>query len=159
MGYDFETDIKYNYENNISLSIELDKTCFSKEEYITGYLLLQLNNGLQTTLTEPIETFNIDEYHHYSYYLEIDDKDTEEHYSLVSTKMKFPNFQDANLMEKVKIPFKIQVPIKAFPTCIFSQSAYVRHYLSVDFPSIHAKKTVIIVIKKIFFLMAKMNYY
>ena len=147
MGYDFESERFANYENNISLAVELDKTCFSKEEYIEGNLNLKLKNGLQTSLEEPIAIFSLDEYHHYYYNINMEDKGEEEHYSLFSTKIRFPNFQGANIMKKLKIPFRIQVPASAYPTCIFSKSSYVHHYLSVEFPSIAAKKTVVIVVK------------
>ena len=66
---------------------------------------------------------------------------------LFNQKVTFPNFEGSNLMNEVKIPFQLQVPQKAYPTCIFSQSDFVRHYLTVEFPSIEAKRTVIIVIK------------
>ena len=59
----------------------------------------------------------------------------------------FPNFEGSNLLNKIKIPFQIQVPSKAYPTCNFSLSNYVHHFLIVDFPSIEAKRTVGFVIK------------
>ena len=61
--------------------------------------------------------------------------------------MSFPNFEGSNLMNKIKIPFQLQVPNKSYPTCNFSQADYVHHYLSVEFPSIEAKRTVAFVVK------------
>ena len=91
----------------------------------------------------------IREYHHYNYCTGVDN-DTECESYLLLTKMKsFPNFEGSNLLNKIKIPFQIQVPSKAYPTCNFSLSNYVHHFLIVDFPSIEAKRTVGFVIKNI----------
>ena len=147
MGSSISSDKRFNYQNRISLNVELDKTCFVKGEYITGYLVIKLIDGLQTNLQEPNATFQIREYHHYNYCTGVDN-DTECESYLLLTKMKsFPNFEGSNLLNKIKIPFQIQVPSKAYPTCNFSLSNYVHHFLIVDFPSIEAKRTVGFVIK------------
>lgn len=147
MGYDFESDKNFNYEKKISMSIELEKTCFSKEEYITGFIVLKQKEGIQEYLSEPNAYIKLDEYHHYYLNVGYNDVEAEENYSLVSMEMKFPNFEGSDLSKKIKIPFKVQVPKKAYPTVIFNKSAYVRHYFSIEFPSINAKKTEVIVIK------------
>jgi hypothetical protein len=61
--------------------------------------------------------------------------------------MNFSNFYNANIMTTVNIPFQIQIPMTCYPSCIFDSLTYVKHYLAIDFPSIRAKKTEIIVIK------------
>jgi len=147
MGNNITTDRRFNYQNKISLDVELDKTCFVKGEYITGYLNIKLIDGLQTNLTDPNAVFQIREYHHYNYCTGVDTDEEIENYLLLTKTKSFPNFEGSNLMNKLKIPFQIQVPSKAYPTCNFSLSNYVHHFLSVDFPSIEAKKTVGFVIK------------
>ena len=67
MGNDFNSDKRFNYVNKVAMEIGLDKICFGKDEYITGYLALKLRDGLQTILLEPSATFQIKEYHHYNY--------------------------------------------------------------------------------------------
>jgi len=147
MGYDFESDKKFNYEKKISMSIELEKTCFSKEEYITGFIILKQKDGIQEYLSDPNCIIKLDEYHHYYLNVGYNDAEAVEHYSLISKEMKFPNFEGSDLTKRLKIPFRIQVPKTAYPTVIFNKSAYVRHYFSIEFPSINAKKTEVIVIK------------
>ena len=54
MGYDFESDKNYNYEKNISMSFDLDKTCYSKGEIIRGNIILLPKEGIiQTRLINP----------------------------------------------------------------------------------------------------------
>jgi hypothetical protein len=43
--------------------------------------------------------------------------------------------------------FQAMIPEIAYPSCIFNSCTYVKHYLTCDFPSIEAKKTIVIVIK------------
>ena len=57
------------------------------------------------------------------------------------------NFQNANVSTVLKIPFTVQIPLRIYPSCLFGSNTFVKHYLCVDFPSIGAKKTSIIVIK------------
>ena len=44
-GYDFENDKNFNYENSISMRIELGKTCFSPGEYVKGGIILKPKPG------------------------------------------------------------------------------------------------------------------
>ena len=45
LGYDFELDKEYNFENSISMSIELGKTCFSPGELVKGGIILKPKSG------------------------------------------------------------------------------------------------------------------
>ncbi len=158
MGSDFESDKKYNFEKNISMLFEINKTCYSKGEMIIGNIVLTPKDGLvQTQLINPYAKMTLKEQHYYDYYEYYYDnnKNTtnterrvdEENITLFSIHMDFSNFNGANILTGVQIPFQIQVPIMSYPSCFFESSAYVRHFLTCDFPTIEARKSVEIIIK------------
>ena len=158
MGYDFETDKEFNIEKNVSMTLELNKTCFSKGEYVYGSIILRPKEGLQQTLlTSPYATLYLTEYFYYKYTESQYDpahknnryvtKVAEENIPLLTLPLNFSNFQNANIMTTITIPFQVQIPLNCYPSCIFDSTSYVKHYLSIDFPSIQAKKTAIIIIK------------
>ncbi len=158
MGYDFETDKTYNFEKDVSMTIETEKTCYFPGEFVNGKIILKPKEGISNTLLSyPNATFYLMETFHYTYteneYVarkgrkEFVTKTAEENMTLLTLPMNFMNFQNANIMNTVIIPFQIQLPMIIYPSLIFSSSEYVKHYLSIDFPSIFAKKTVILIIK------------
>ena len=158
MGYDFEADKTYNFERDISMTIELKKTCYSPGEYLEGTIILRAKQGIQNSLlTSPFATLHFTEYFYYTYTEDVYNPNTqrsefvsrvaEENNPLLIIPLNFSNFQNANVMNTVSIPFQMQIPINIYPTCIFGSSEYVKHYLAIDFPSIYAKKTVVVVIK------------
>ena len=158
MGYDFESDKKYNIENNVSMTIELNKTCYSGGEFVNGSIILRPKEGLQQTLlSSTYATLYLNENFFYTYTedefvpsknrKEFVTKEAEEDINLLTIPLNFSNFQNANIMSTVTIPFQFQLPLTIYPSLIFSSNSYVKHYLCIDFPSIRAKKTVIIIIK------------
>ena len=158
MGYDFETDKKYNFENNVSMIFELNKTCFSKGEIITGNIILSAKEGLiQTQLLNPYAVMTLEEKHYYEYkeyYYDNSRKTTSsknkeeiENKTILSIPMDFSNFNGANILTGIQIPFQLKVPETAYPSCFFESTAYVKHFLILDFHSIQARKTNIIIIK------------
>ena len=147
MGYDFEADKTYNFESDISMTVELKRTCYSPGEYVDGTIILRTKQGIQNTfLTSPFATLYFTEYFHYTYTEDVYNprlqrnefvsRVAEENNPLLTIPLNFSNFQNANLMNTVSIPFQFQIPINIYPTCIFSTSEYVKHYLAIDFPSI-----------------------
>ena len=158
MGYDFESDKKYNIEKYVSMTIQLNKTCFSQGEYVQGTIILKPKEGIQQPLLQnPNATLYLSEYFRYNYLEEEWDpvqkrnrsvsKVAEEDIPLLNLPLNFQNFYNANIMNTVNIPFQFQIPLTCYPSCIFDSSTYVKHYLAIDFPSIKAKKTEVIIIK------------
>ena len=158
MGYDFESDKKYNIEKFVSMTIQLNKTCYSPGEYVNGTIILKPKEGLQQPLLQDTNaTLYLTEFFYYRYFESQYDpvkkrnesvaKEAEESIPLLTLPMNFSNFYNANIMTTVNIPFQIQIPMNCYPSCIFDSTTYVKHYLAIDFPSILAKKTEIIVIK------------
>ena len=159
MGYDFETDKKYNSEKNVSMTIELNKTCFSKGEFIIGKIILKPKDGLltQTQLINPYGLLSLNEKHYYEYYESYYDESKKAHnlrkreeienVPLLSVQLDFSNFSGANILVGIQIPFQIKVPETAYPSCVFENNEYVKHFLTIEIPSIEAKKTEVIIIK------------
>ena len=152
MGNDFNNNKKYNSENYVSLSINTNKKCYSQGEYINGTLFLKGKPGLiQTQLIDPLAMATLTEIQHYEYEEEVSDDDRREmdetdEKIIFQLRLDFQNYRGANLMNGVQIPFSVQIT-NCYPTCFFDSKAFVRHYLTIEFPSIQAKKTIFIVIK------------
>ena len=158
MGYDFESDKEYNIDRYVSMTIELNKTCYSKGEFVEGTIILKPKEGLQDPiLSSPFATLYLTEYFYYTYTeneynhaknrSEFVTKKAEENIPLLTMPLNFSNFQNANIMNTIKIPFQVQIPLNSYPSLIFDSTSYVKHYLCIEFPSIQAKKTVVIIIK------------
>jgi hypothetical protein len=158
MGYDFESDKAYNVENTVSMTVETQKTCYFPGEFVTGNIILRPKEGISNPLlSNPYANLILTETFHYTYCedvynphkgkKEFTTMTAEESMTLLQMPLNFTNFLNANIMQTVVIPFQVQLPMQIYPSVIFSSDAYVKHHLSIDFPSIQAKKTVIIVIK------------
>ena len=158
MGVDFEADKQYNYENTVSMELEFEKTCFSPGEYVNGSIHLRPKPGnTNSFLDNPQASLYITEYAYYTYSVnEVDPRTNQTHYvskvaeeniPVLNIPLNFSNFQNANINNGLKLPFTFQVPLRIYPSCMFNSSTFIKHYLCVEFPSIQAKKTTIIVIK------------
>ena len=158
MGYDFESDQNYNFENTISMTLNIGKTCFLPGETINGTITLRPKQGnTQQFLTQPLAHLYLSEYACYTYTVEQRDPRTnlptfvskvaEEDIPILDLPLDFSAFQNQNINNTLNIPFTIHIPYKIYPSCMISSNAYIKHYLCIDFPSIGAKKTLIIVIK------------
>lgn len=154
MGTDFNNNKKYNSERYVSLSMNLNKMCFSQGEYIQGTLFLQGKPDLiQKELIDPTAIATLSELHQYDYQNNENNDDNDnttyqekEEITIFSLNLNFSNYRNANLMQGVNIPFSVQIT-NCYPTCIFNYSDYIRHFFTIEFPSIQAKKTAIIIIK------------
>lgn len=160
MGTEFETDKNYNYEREISMNIELPKTCYSKGEIIQGTLsLFPKTNYTQTQnqLINPYAVITLEERHFYQYTDKHYDsrsktsdsitREEQENIILFTDNLHFQSNMGLNISNGLRIPFAIKIPNLAYPSCIFERTTYVKHFLSITFPSIDAKKTEEIIIK------------
>ena len=161
--YVFENDSQYNYESNISMNLEINKTCYSKDETIQGSLFLFLKYGSNSfQIINPYAEITILEDHYYKYKesryntfkKEYEYLTREEKEKIILLSENFPFQCNMNLFipkEGLKIPFEIKIPQNAYPSCIFDSDSYVKHFLIINFPSISAKKTLPIIIKNNFY--------
>ena len=158
MKANFNLESKFNYENEVSLSIELEKTCFSKGELINGIIILTPKpNSTITELINPFATISFYEKQCYEFletYLEEDNniikptrKITKELKSLGSYFMDFSKYKNAKLIPNLKIPFQIKTPNDAYPSCFFENNAFVIHFIVCEFESFKVKKSFPIIIK------------
>ena len=150
---DFETDKNFNYEQNISMNIELKKTCYSKGEIIQGNLYLApKTTPVSNILIKPFVEISLREHHYYDYISRDQDRRAEtvkqeENVILFKENINFSDNYELNISNGYIIPFAVKVPYTAYPSCIFNSKSFVKHYLSITFPSIFAKRTLVIIIK------------
>jgi hypothetical protein len=158
MQNDFYLGDEFNYENDVSLSIELDKTCYSKGEKINGTLILTPEqNSTHTELVNPYVKFSFIEKQCYEFLETFYEKDRdiikptrkniEEIKILGSYPMDFSKYEKSNMLPNLKIPFQIMIPINAYPSLISDKNTYILHFLTCELESLKVKKSVPFIIK------------
>ena len=158
MQNDFYLGDEFNYENDVSLSIELDKTCYSKGEKINGTLILSPEqNSTHTELVNPYAKFSFIEKQCYEFLETFYEKDRdiikptrkniEEIKILGSYPMNFSKYEKSKMLPNLKIPFQIMIPINAYPSLISDKNTYILHFLTCELESFKVKKSVPFIIK------------
>lgn len=158
MQNDFYLGDEFNYENDVSLSIELDKTCYSKGEKINGTLILSPEqNSAHTELVNPYAKFSFIEKQCYEFLETFYEKDRdiikptrkniEEIKILGSYPMNFSKYEKSNMLPNLKIPFQIIIPINAYPSLISDKNTYILHFLTCELESLKVKKSIPFIIK------------
>ena len=158
MGYDFESDQQYNFETSVTMIVELNKTCFAPGEYVNGTITVKpKDQNAPPFILDPRATLYLTEYAYYTYMVdELDPRTNETHFvskvaeeniPLLQLPLDFSQYRDTGISSLPKLPFTCQIPLRIYPSCLFNSNTFVKHYLCIDFPSIKAKKTCIIVIK------------
>jgi len=158
MQNDFYLGDEFNYENDVSLSIELDKTCYSKGEKINGTLILSPEqNSTHTELVNPFAKFSFIEKQCYEFLETFYEKDRdiikptrkniEEIKILGSYPMNFSKYEKSKMLPNLKIPFQIMIPINAYPSLISDKNTYILHFLTCELESFKVKKSVPFIIK------------
>ena len=139
---------KIIFNKYISFIVKTEKVCYFPGEYIKGKLILEGKPGLKDTLLkDPKAIITIIQKEQYRY-------NNGEGYSyenlntiIYKKNIFFNTFIGANLLTKIEISFAAQVPSFAHPTCIFNIYDYVKHYFSIEFPSLKIKITLTLVVK------------
>ena len=154
-GYDFENDKNFNYENSISMHIELGKTCFSPGEFVKGGIILKPKPGNTLEyLQNPTAYLSIIEDSKYTW-KEVDEnfkqrrvhtETAKETNTILNIPLDIFSYNNSPLVDTLKIIFDFQIPLRINPSCFFEYNAYTKHYLTIDFNSISAKKSLIIFI-------------
>ena len=135
----------------ITLNLKIKKFCYLPGEEIKGDIILKGKPELKNTLlTEPKSVIKINQEQQYMQNL------GENGYTKITLnktifqkELLFNTFIGANLLLGVKIPFSINLPIFSHPTCIFNKYDFVRHILSIEFPSLKVKNSFVIIVKNI----------
>lgn len=134
------------------LNINTDKICYFPGETIYGTIHLQAKPGFKhSELKYPLAFVKLIEYHYYTYSEKIDEEDSKTveekiENKLFQSSMFFKEYQGANLLQGVELPFSFKIQ-DCHPTCNFNMLSYVEHILSVEFQSLGAKKDEYIIIK------------
>ena len=158
MQNDFYLGDEFNYENDVSLSIELDKTCYSKGEKINGTLILSPEqNSTHTELVNPYAKFSFIEKQCYEFLETFYEKDRdiikptrkniEEIKILGSYPMNFSKYEKSKMLPNLKIPFQIMIPINAYPSLMSDKNSYILHFLTCELESLKVKKSIPFIIK------------
>jgi len=159
---------KFNFENEVSLSIELEKTCFSQGELINGTIILTPKpNSTITELITPFAKVSFLEKQCYEFletYRENDSdiinpnrKLTKELKYLGLYSKDFSKYKNAKMIPNLKIPFQIKVPNNAYPSCFFEKNAFVIHFLICEFESLKVKKSIPFIIKNNYYFSKENN--
>ena len=154
----FEHIYKYNHESQVGLTLKISKTCYSKSDWLNGNLYLKTKPYMQEgVLFNPIAYVIITEFHHgeksksdgeYYEIKETSRKDaSQEEKILLNYPLDLSSYYGVNLFNGVNIPFQVKIPDNCYPSYIFDSDTYIRHFLTIDFTSIKAKKTEVIIIK------------
>ena len=164
----FSLGDKYNYEKEVSLSIELSKTCYSKGEIINGTLILTPKpNSTYTELLSPYAKISFQEKQTYEFLEIFNEKDRDiikpkkkniqEINPLGIYPMNFSNYINAKMVPSLKIPFQIKAPDNAYPSCFCGKDCYIIHFLTCEFESLQVKKSVPIIIKNNYYFSLENN--
>ena len=159
-GYEFETNTKYNREENISMDVKLNKTCYSPLEIIEGNIILKgKKDKKEAKLSDTIVNIRLYEKQKYKYYKSKSNYQTH-NFEIITVKVSeslninkktfnFTDFKGKDLNQGIIIPFQFQVPECASPSLYISDDSttYIKHFLFVEFPSIKALKTNMIIVK------------
>ena len=137
---------------NINLDIELLKTCYFPGELISGILILTPKPGINDAIFFNTQShFTISEIKYYQSnqndQMQLFDY-VIENINLFEKDFNYEKFLNENILLEIKIPFSIQLPINAYPSCFLSGSlAYVAHNLKVEFPVLKAYKNIMFIVK------------
>ena len=139
---------KYNEEKEVKLNITLNKVCYLPGEQINGSLEIQPKNDIHETILNDINvTIKIIQIQYYSYIDgEVINQESNEN-DILTENFDFINYKGANILSGINIPFSIQIPLNIHASIIYYYN-HVKHFLSVDFPGIKAKRTLMIIIKR-----------
>ena len=136
----------------VDLNIELQKTCYFPGEMINGFLILTPKPGITDAFfTDTKCHFVISQRQFYRYHTNSQYKLFEqvmEEQNLFEKDFNFDNFLNENILLEMKIPFSIQLPKNAYPSCYLSGDlAFVSHNLQVEFPNLKAYKSIVFIVK------------
>ena len=139
---------EFNDEENLSITINLPKTCYYPGELIKGKIIIQVkNNKISSIFNFPNSIISINQYEQYQLYQDniiISKKETK---NLLTQPYRFKKYKNRSILVPLSLPFSIKIPIETDPTFLNGDSNFIKHYLSIEFPKIKCKKNVGIIIQ------------
>ena len=149
MGNNSLDKTKYNEEKDVKLDITLNKICYLPGEKINGSLDIKPIVGYnETILNETNVTIKLIQIQYYEYWPDDYSVEESDEKDIQTENFDFVNFKGANFLSEINIPFSIQIPLAIHASVIWYSESYVKHFLSVDFPGLKAKRSLLIIIKR-----------
>lgn len=138
----------YIEEDNLSIQIKLNKSCYYPGETLNGTIILQAKtNKISSAFNFTNAIVCITQYQQYKFYLESALISKEERSNLLSNPIKFKNYKNRSILIPLSLPFSIKIPRNADPSFVHEETNFIRHFLTIKFPSIKCKKSIGIIIQ------------
>ena len=145
---DFENNNeKFNKEKFFTVNIELEKTCFFKDEILKGKATIKTKDTIKKSALNCTIAANATLLEIHNYKFNEGGYDTTEEFILFKYPVNIPQFTANNILDGVTFPFEFQISQNAYPSCNFGVDSYIRHILIFDFSTIETKKSTVIIIK------------
>ena len=139
---------KYNEEKSLSIIIKLPKSCYYPGEMLSGKIILQARtNKISSTFNFPNAIISIAQYQQYKFYLDnilITQKDKK---IVLSQPYRFKKYKNRSIYVPLTLSFSIRIPIEIDPTLLHEDINFIKHFLTIDFPQVKAKKSIGIIIQ------------
>jgi len=137
-----------NDEENLSITINLPKTCYYPGELLTGKIIIQVkNNKIPSIFNFPNSIISINQFQQYQFYQDnilITKKDRR---NILTQPYHFKKYKNRSILIPLSLHFSIQVPVETAPTLLHEDTNFIKHYLSIEFPQIKCKKSIGIIIQ------------
>ena len=138
----------YNEEDNLSIQIKLQKSCYYPGETLNGTIILQAKtNKISRVFNFTNAVVGITQFQQYKFYLENILISKEERNYLLSKPIKFKNYKNRSILIPLSLPFNVKIPRETAPSFIHDETNFIRHFLTIKFPSIKCKKSIGIIIQ------------
>ena len=140
----------YNYtkKDNLSISINLQKSCYYPGEIISGKITLQVKTNKFSSVFNftkaHISLTQIQQYQLISNNL-LFSKNKEK--KIYSKSYNFKQYKNRSIIIPLSFDFSIKSPIDLSPTLLISKNNFIKHFLTIYFPKIKYKKSIGIIIQ------------
>lgn len=135
-------------DDSLSIEINLPKSCYYPGEKLSGYIILQA----KSTKVPPIFNFSkskiyFNQYQKFPCYLQNILSNREDNQTLFLKTHDFKKYKNRTILSPLKIFFSLKIPVNTYPSLIHTNSIFIKHYLTIEFPKIEKKKSVGIIIQ------------
>ena len=138
----------YNKAENLSIIIDLPKTCYYPGEVLSGTIILQAKNNKISPVFNFTKAFiTLTQNQQYQYYQNFELITQNENKQIYSNLYNFKKYKKISIITPLSIPFSFRIPEKIVPTFIYKETNFIKHFLTITFPQIKSKKTIGIIIQ------------
>ena len=138
----------FNEEENLSITINLPKTCYYPGEFLSGTIILQVkNNKISSSFNFTNALITFTQYQQYQLYFDNILINKNDKKKLLSHYQRFKSYKNRSILIPLTLPFSIRIPKEASPTFLYDEANFIKHFLTIKFPQIKCKKTIGIIIQ------------